>query len=173
MRRGLNFTLTTTAGDLDVLGEVAGGGTYEALLPHTELRDVLALGCRFVDLETLIRLKRAAGRPKETVRTARTCCSRRPCGSSDCSSPETRTRRRARYNHTVTDPVRHRSTVIMGRRFRSNADADRHDAEFWAQLPADQRVLLAWRLSVEQSQQLGRGLDEPGLCRSVASIRRA
>src|SRR5438552_2046620 len=33
--RGLNFTLTTTLGDLDVLGEIAGGGTYPELLPHT------------------------------------------------------------------------------------------------------------------------------------------
>jgi hypothetical protein len=70
MRRGLNFTLTTTAGDLDLLGEVVGGGTYEALLPHTELRTVLELECRFVDLETLIRLKRAAGRPKDLERLA-------------------------------------------------------------------------------------------------------
>ena len=68
--RGLNFTLRTSAGDLDLLGEAAGGGTYEALLPHTELRDVLGCMCRFVDLETLIRLKRAAGRPKDLERIA-------------------------------------------------------------------------------------------------------
>jgi hypothetical protein len=73
----------------------------------------------------------------------------------------------------VTDPARHGHRIITGRRFGSNTDADRHDAEFWAQVPADQRVLLAWRLSVEQWQLLGRGPDEPGLCRSVASIRRA
>jgi hypothetical protein len=73
----------------------------------------------------------------------------------------------------MTDPAHHGHRVITGRRFRSNADADWHDAEFWAQLPADQRVLLAWRLSVEQWQLLRRGPDEPGLCRSVASIRRA
>jgi hypothetical protein len=29
LERGLNFTLTTRLGDLDLLGEVAGGGTYE------------------------------------------------------------------------------------------------------------------------------------------------
>jgi hypothetical protein len=68
--RGLNFTLTTTAGDLDVLGEAAGGGTYEALLPHTEVRELLGLECRFVDLETLIHLKRAAGRPRDLERIA-------------------------------------------------------------------------------------------------------
>ena len=35
LARGLNFTLTTTMGDLDLLGEVVGGGTYEQLLLHT------------------------------------------------------------------------------------------------------------------------------------------
>lgn len=29
LRRGLNFTLTTIAGDLDLLGEIAGGGGYD------------------------------------------------------------------------------------------------------------------------------------------------
>jgi hypothetical protein len=70
IHRGLNFTLTTTAGDLDLLGEATGGGTYEALLPHSELRTLLGMECRFVNLDTLIRLKRAAGRPKDFERIA-------------------------------------------------------------------------------------------------------
>lgn len=70
IRRGLNFTLTTTAGDLDVLGEATGGGTYEALLPGSELHRVFDLEVWFVSLETLIRLKRAAGRPKDLERIA-------------------------------------------------------------------------------------------------------
>ena len=70
IRRGLNFTLVTSLGDLDVLGEATGNGTYEALLPHTQLHQVFAHACRFVDLETLIRLKRAAGRPKDLERIA-------------------------------------------------------------------------------------------------------
>ncbi|HXW06804.1 MAG TPA: hypothetical protein VD833_16335 [Vicinamibacterales bacterium] len=57
------------------------------------------------------------------------------------------------------------------RRFASNADADRHDAEFWRRMPPHERVLLTWRLSVEQWELLGRSPDEPGLCRSVASVR--
>jgi predicted nucleotidyltransferase len=65
LRNGLNFTLTTDLGDLDLLGEVVGGGTYLDLLPHTI--EVEAFGVKFkcVDLPTLIRLKRAAGRPKD------------------------------------------------------------------------------------------------------------
>jgi len=65
LRNGLNFTLTTDFGDLDLLGEVVGGGNYRDLLSHTF--DVEAFGVKFkcVDLPTLIKLKRAAGRPKD------------------------------------------------------------------------------------------------------------
>jgi len=65
VRNGLNFTLTTTLGDLDLLGEVAGGGTYEQLLADST--DVTAFGAthQCVTLERLIQLKRAAGRPKD------------------------------------------------------------------------------------------------------------
>jgi hypothetical protein len=70
IERGLNFTLATTAGDLDLFGEAAGGGTYDVLLPHTEVRELLDLECRFVTLKMLIRLKRAAGRPRDLERIA-------------------------------------------------------------------------------------------------------
>ncbi len=70
IRRGLNFTLTTRAGDLDVLGEATGGGTYEALLSRSVVLAIFGLECKFVDLETLIHLKRAAGRPKDLERIA-------------------------------------------------------------------------------------------------------
>ncbi len=70
IRNGLNFTLTTDAGDLDLLGEAAGGGTYDALLPRSETRTLFDRDVRFVDLDTLIQLKRAAGRPKDLERIA-------------------------------------------------------------------------------------------------------
>ncbi len=65
LARGLNFTLRTRLGDIDLLGEVAGGGTYEDLWPQSALMD--AFGARYycVDLERLIQIKRAAGRPKD------------------------------------------------------------------------------------------------------------
>lgn len=65
VQAGLNFTLTTSVGDLDLLGEVTGGGTYEALLPFTEEVTAFGVSLRVVTLERLIRLKRAAGRPKD------------------------------------------------------------------------------------------------------------
>jgi hypothetical protein len=62
---GLNFTLTTDVGDFDLLGEVVGGGTYPELLPHTVEIEAFGLCCRYVTLEALLTLKRAAGRPKD------------------------------------------------------------------------------------------------------------
>ena len=65
VRNGLNFTLTTDLGDLDLLGEVAGGGMYQQLLPFSQEMDAFGIRCRCVTLERLIQLKRAAGRPKD------------------------------------------------------------------------------------------------------------
>lgn len=65
LRNGLNFTLTTALGDLDLLGEVAGGGTYESLLPHSVEVEAFGVIFRCVNLPKLIELKRAAGRPKD------------------------------------------------------------------------------------------------------------
>jgi predicted nucleotidyltransferase len=62
---GLNFTFETTMGDLDLLGEVTGGGRYEDLLSHAEEIRLFGWRCLCVTLETLIDLKRAAGRPKD------------------------------------------------------------------------------------------------------------
>jgi predicted nucleotidyltransferase len=65
LRAGLNFTLDSTAGPIDLLGEVVGGGGYEALKPRSIELVVFGRPCRVVGLETLIALKRAAGRPKD------------------------------------------------------------------------------------------------------------
>jgi predicted nucleotidyltransferase len=62
---GLNFTLVTAIGFVDLLAEIAGGGTYEALLPHAVRIEVFGVSCLCLDLDTLIRTKRAAGRPKD------------------------------------------------------------------------------------------------------------
>lgn len=65
LRNGLNFTLTTALGDIDLLGEVAGGGTYENLLPHSQPVEAFGVTFQCVSLPKLIELKRAAGRPKD------------------------------------------------------------------------------------------------------------
>ena len=63
--RGLNFTLTTTLGDLDTLGEITGGGRYEDLVAHADPIELEGRRCLLVTLPTLIVVKRAAGRPKD------------------------------------------------------------------------------------------------------------
>jgi hypothetical protein len=63
--RGLNFTLTTRLGDLDLLGEMLGGGTYEQVEPHTVALTVFGRRMLVLNLAALIRAKRAAGRPKD------------------------------------------------------------------------------------------------------------
>ncbi len=62
---GLNFTLTTTLGDLDLLGEVTGGGSFEQLLPDSITLVIFGHECLCLGLEKLIAVKRAAGRPKD------------------------------------------------------------------------------------------------------------
>jgi len=64
IRRGLNFTLTTDLGPLDVLGEIAGG-TFSDLLPASRAVKLFGIECICLNLDTLIQVKRAAGRPKD------------------------------------------------------------------------------------------------------------
>ena len=65
LAHGLNFTLTTALGDLDLLGEIVGGGGYDALEPHTVMLTVFGHQLLCLGLEKLIHVKRAAGRPKD------------------------------------------------------------------------------------------------------------
>ena len=65
IRARLNFTLATDAGPLDLLGEMTGVGDFTALNNHT--LDVKLFGRSYhcIDLDTLIKAKRAAGRAKD------------------------------------------------------------------------------------------------------------
>lgn len=65
VERGLNFTLTTTLGPLDILGEIAGGGGYDQLRQKTIKVTIAGTECLCLNLESLIQVKRAAGRPKD------------------------------------------------------------------------------------------------------------
>ena len=65
IRRGLNFTLTTTLGDLDLLGEIVGGGGYADLLSYSQVVKLSGSEYRCLGLARLIHVKRAAGRPKD------------------------------------------------------------------------------------------------------------
>ena len=63
LRNGLNFTLTSKLGDVDLLGDVTGGGGYGELEPHTVEIELFGVRCLCLGLDTLIEVKRAAGRP--------------------------------------------------------------------------------------------------------------
>jgi hypothetical protein len=62
---GLNFTLTTALGEIDLLGEITAGGAYDDLLPHASTLEIFGVQCRCIGLERLIFVKRAVGRPKD------------------------------------------------------------------------------------------------------------
>jgi hypothetical protein len=62
---GLNFTLTTDLGDVDLLGEVAGVGNDEQVFARSEEQSLYGLPVRVLSLDALIASKKAAGRRKD------------------------------------------------------------------------------------------------------------
>jgi len=65
LRRGLNFTLVSKLGDLDLLGEIAGGGGFDDLVDESIEIELFGARCLCLGLRKLIDVKRAAGRPKD------------------------------------------------------------------------------------------------------------
>lgn len=65
LETGLNFTLTTSIGPIDLMGEVPGGGNYENLIKQSQKIELADSSLLCADLDCLIQLKRAAGRPKD------------------------------------------------------------------------------------------------------------
>jgi predicted nucleotidyltransferase len=65
LNAGLNFTLITNLGWLDLLGEITGGGTYQDLAEHSHELELTGTRCKVLDIEVLIATKRAAGRLKD------------------------------------------------------------------------------------------------------------
>jgi hypothetical protein len=67
IQAGLNFTLTTACGDVDMLGEVSGVGRYEQALALSEEKTVHGLTVRVLSIDGLIAAKKAAGRIKDKL----------------------------------------------------------------------------------------------------------
>jgi hypothetical protein len=65
LRAGLNFTLRSSAGDLDLLGELTGIGGYVAVQRLSVVMKVYERDVQVLDLDGLERAKRAAGRLKD------------------------------------------------------------------------------------------------------------
>jgi hypothetical protein len=64
---GLNFTLDTDKGKIDILGEVSGVGTYEQVLAHSVEKIVYGFPVRILSIDGLIAAKKAAGRTKDQL----------------------------------------------------------------------------------------------------------
>ena len=65
LHSGLNFTLTLTAGDFDILGEVPGVGSYDQLAADAVPMEVYGHTVLVMSLGALERAKRSAGRLKD------------------------------------------------------------------------------------------------------------
>lgn len=65
VKRGLNFTLSCSLGDIDIFGEISGAGTYEEIALDASIAELGGVGVRVISIEKLILAKRAAGRPKD------------------------------------------------------------------------------------------------------------
>lgn len=64
---GDSFTFSTDAGDLDVLGTPAGTSGYDDLLRTADRIDLDGLAVLVTGIDDLMRMKRAAGRPKDLI----------------------------------------------------------------------------------------------------------
>jgi predicted nucleotidyltransferase len=65
LRNAPILTLTTSEGDIDVMDRIAGVGPYDAVRRHSERISALGVRFRVLDLPSLIKAKRAAGRPRD------------------------------------------------------------------------------------------------------------
>lgn len=67
LRSGLNFTLDTDLGPLDLFGEVPGLGTFDHVDAESSAIEISGSTLLVLTLDGLERAKRAAGRPKDLV----------------------------------------------------------------------------------------------------------
>jgi len=65
LKAGLNFTLQSKAGDLDLMGEITGIGAYPAVRRLSIVMRVYERDVQVLSLDGLERAKRAAGRLKD------------------------------------------------------------------------------------------------------------
>jgi predicted nucleotidyltransferase len=67
LHMGMNFTLSTDAGDIDLIGEVSGIGDYEEVIKYSEKLEIYGMQCNILTLEGLIKNKKAMKREKDKM----------------------------------------------------------------------------------------------------------
>ena len=67
LAQGTNFTLSTDLGNLDLLAEMSGVGGYTQIATDAKPIKVGNVICQVASLDTIIRSKEAADRPKDRV----------------------------------------------------------------------------------------------------------
>ena len=67
LREGLNFTVATEAGNLDLLGEVQGVGRFDNAKENAQTLELFGYVFNVLALPKLIAAKRAAGRNKDLL----------------------------------------------------------------------------------------------------------
>ncbi len=65
LARFKNLYLITDLGPVDILGEVAGIGTFEKVAEHAIEIDLFGYKCKVLDIEALMTSKKTMGRPKD------------------------------------------------------------------------------------------------------------
>lgn len=65
LQNGMNFTLATSVGSLDIFGEIIGGPSFEDLVADTITLNLFGSECLCLNLPRLIKVKEATGRPKD------------------------------------------------------------------------------------------------------------
>jgi len=65
LQNGLNFTLTTDVGDIDLFGEVTGLGSYNEVMKFSEIMEIYGIKCNVLTIDGIIKSKKPLKRPKD------------------------------------------------------------------------------------------------------------
>jgi hypothetical protein len=67
LQSGTNFTLKSEIGDIDLLGEVKGVGSYAEVEKESLVMSLFGFDVKVLSIAALIKAKRAAGRTKDLL----------------------------------------------------------------------------------------------------------
>jgi predicted nucleotidyltransferase len=65
LEMGLNFSFSTDIGDIDLLGEVKGIGTYNEVINYSEVIQIYDMPCNVLTVEGVIKSKKGVARQKD------------------------------------------------------------------------------------------------------------